>query len=253
VLTPRRSRHRQDTASDLGHPKRGSIPSVRLGVADRRVAIRTDRRISRVSGSCAADLVSGPLRNLFVKQAHTSCTRDGVRDAHHSAAVVSADGKWSVAAARGRVRRRCRGTSRSLSKRAVAGAGSGLSRARVGHSSDTRVAKSAYSPEITGLHEWARGELNHLTTPVNAGLRTVCWETRCWRGLPRGTARDDCALGWDMSHPSWRVDARAAPLPRWPCSGGVRGEGDGEVGVEGGGDAGEQWEGGHHPAGLQTG
>jgi hypothetical protein len=109
-----------------------------------------DRRIPRVSGSCAADLMSGPLRNLFVKQAHTSCTRDGVRDAHHSAAVVSADGKWSVAAGRGRVRRRPGGTCRSLSKRAVAGAGSGLSRARVGHSSDTRVAKALTVPKLQG-------------------------------------------------------------------------------------------------------
>src|SRR6266700_4353140 len=64
-------------------------------------------------------------------------------------------------------RRRLGGTSRSLSKRAVAGARRGLSRARVGHSSDTRVAKSAYSPEITGLDEWARGELNHLTNHLD--------------------------------------------------------------------------------------
>jgi hypothetical protein len=33
--------------------------------------------------------------------------------------------------------------------------------------------QSAYSPEITGLHEWARGELNHLTTPVNTGLQAA--------------------------------------------------------------------------------
>jgi DNA-binding NarL/FixJ family response regulator len=48
LVTPRRSRHRQYSASDLGHPKRGSVISVRLGVADRRVAIRTDRRFQSV-------------------------------------------------------------------------------------------------------------------------------------------------------------------------------------------------------------
>src|SRR6266581_1063997 len=86
-------------------------------------------------------------------------------------------------------RRRLGGTSRSLSKRAVAGAGRGLSRARVGHSSDTRVAKSAYSPEITGLHEWARGELNHLTAARNP--RKDWPVATCPRndGQSRGTTR----------------------------------------------------------------
>ncbi len=59
----------------------------------------------------------------------------------------------------------------------------------MGHSSDTRVAKSAYSPEITGLHEWARGELNHLTAARNP--RKDWPVATCPRndGQSRGTTR----------------------------------------------------------------
>jgi hypothetical protein len=51
--------------------------------------------------------------------------------------------------------------------------GSALTKDRVGHSVGECIAESAYRPEIRGLREWARGELNHLKTPVNAGLQAV--------------------------------------------------------------------------------
>ena len=62
-----------------------------------------------------------------------------------------------------------------------------------------------------GLRVWARGELNHLTTPVNTGLQAVDPVNTANREVPRGTSRARRAIGWDMSHPSFNLTrARSA-------------------------------------------
>ena len=82
--------------------------------------------------------------------------------------------------------------------------GSGCRRVRLkAVGSDTARAQDAAGPVFRGLEGWARGELNHLTTPVNTGLQAADAADTAIRGVSRGTSRASDAIGWDMSHPAW--------------------------------------------------
>jgi hypothetical protein len=100
-----------------------------------------------------------------------------------------------------------------------------------------RLPKTLTGPESKGFVKCPRGDLNHLTPPINTGLQAADPVFRLVQGVPRGTSRAGSAIGWDVSHPTWRADARHHRFARRLREGGIGGEGDGEVGVECGGDA----------------
>ena len=108
---------------------------------------------------------------------------------------------------------RCIDLDAEPSSSAAAGAGSGFSKARVGHSSNAQVAKSAFRPEIKGLREVSEGGLEPPDNPRKH------WATGAFhairpRGVPRGTSRASDAIGWDMSHPTTSVRQLVIRLAR---------------------------------------
>ena len=132
-----------------------------------------------------------------------------------------------IAPGSGRVGRPSYGSALTKDKGSTPSAASGgrgvpLASARVGHSLCTGCRRS----QFPGLSEWARGELNHQKTPMNAGLQAVrallsaISGYLAVRGAPDAPSGGTCTL---RVQPVARMlavlDSRGErPTTRWPTT-----------------------------------